>query len=72
MLKGDGFVFLTKQEYVFNVLMLNAALNSMAEISGTPVEQIFNYIREMTSEQYQQLTVEQIEQIIAVNEEKRE
>ncbi|MBE9207692.1 hypothetical protein IQ244_14420 [Nostoc sp. LEGE 06077] len=72
MLRGDGFVFLTKQEYVFNVLMLNAALNSMAEISGTPVEQIFNYIREMTSEQYQQLTVEQIEQIIAVNEEKRE
>ncbi|AFY45482.1 hypothetical protein [Nostoc sp. PCC 7107] len=72
MLKGDGFVFLTKQEYVFNVLMLNAALNSMAEISGTPVEQIFNYIREMTSEQYQQLTVEQIEQIIAVNQEKRE
>ncbi|MCC5634439.1 hypothetical protein LC593_00965 [Nostoc sp. CHAB 5844] len=72
MLRGDGFVFLTKQEYAFNVLMLNAALNSMAEISGTPIEQIFHYIREMASEQYQQLTFEQIEQIISANEEKRE
>lgn len=61
-------ISLQRDEYIVNLLAMGIALQILADTSDVSLEDWSQHISERATEQYEQLSREQIEQMIAVYE----
>ncbi|MEH1851466.1 MAG: hypothetical protein V7L11_07215 [Nostoc sp.] len=60
------FITLQKDEYVTNILAMGIAVQTLAANSPMSIEDWTHYLAEKATEQYEELSSQQIEQMIAI------
>ncbi|MHC5849122.1 hypothetical protein [Nostoc sp.] len=65
---NSEFITLQKAEYITNILAMGIAVQTLAANSGISMDGWTEYLAQKASEQYEQLSSEQIEQMIALYE----
>ena len=64
-------ITLQKDEYVTNILAMGIAVQTLAHNSPMSIEDWSRYLSEKATEQYEQLSSEQIDQMIAIYDQVR-
>ncbi|MEH2072321.1 MAG: hypothetical protein V7K47_29920 [Nostoc sp.] len=66
--KDDEFIHIPRDEYVINVLATGIAIQFLSQKTGIPIQSWSQYLSEKATEQYEQLSAKQIQQVIDMYE----
>ncbi len=66
--KGNDSIVLSRDEYVVNILAMGIAVQMLSQKTGIPIEMWSQHLSEKATEQYEQLSAEQIQQVIDIYE----
>jgi len=67
-LSNDGFVLIHKDEYIVNILAMGIAVQMLSKKIGIPMEHLTQQITDQANKQFEQLSSEQIQQMIQIYE----
>lgn len=64
----DDFVVISKDEYIVNILATGIAVQMLSQKTGIPMEVLSQQLSDQANKQFEQLTSEQIQQMIDLYE----
>lgn len=64
----DDFVVISKDEYVVNILAMGIAVQMLSQKTGIPMEVLSQQLSDQANKQFEQLSSEQIQQMIDLYE----